>query len=88
MVDEKKDTDRLPDEVTRRKLCPHFDGVQMFNATLAKERARLGETISAWMAKNRHLKVVDWWITQSSDNAFHCVTMTLFYVRPVVSRDA
>jgi hypothetical protein len=69
----------------RRDRCVHFDGVHMFAATKARDREKMGETISAWMAKNRHLEIVDWYITQSSDNEFHCVTMTLFYKKPTPS---
>ena len=56
----------------------------MFAATKAREREKLGETISAWMAKNRHLVPVDRTVTQSSDNEFHCVTVTLFWRKGVI----
>lgn len=78
MADKKTNTDRLSNEVTRSKCSP-FDGVQMFTASKPRDRDQLGETISAWMSRNRHLEIVDWVITQSSDNAFHCVTMSLFW---------
>lgn len=79
MADQQTDPDRVSSEVRRRDACVEFDGVQMFAATKARDRDKLGETISGWMAKNRHLVPVDWTVTQSSDNEFHCVTFTLFW---------
>ena len=31
------------------------------------------------MTNNQHLKVTDIVITQSSDEAFHCIAITVFY---------
>jgi hypothetical protein len=50
----------------------------MFAGTTAGDRSVLGEKITGWLAANNHLVVVDREITQSSDNEFHCVTVTLF----------
>jgi len=58
-----------------------FDGVKVFTATKAREREELGEVITAWIAEHGDLKVVDRVVTQSSDNEFHCLTITLFYTR-------
>ena len=66
--------------VTRANACPEFDGMMIFSETKARLRDKLGETVTSWMNKNRHLSVVDRIITQSSDSEFHCVTITLFYV--------
>ena len=79
MAESTPDTNSVPSELVRRHACTEFDGVQMFAATKAKDRDKMGETISQWMAKNRHLVPVDWCITQSSDNEFHCVTFTIFW---------
>lgn len=57
-----------------------FDGVKVFSATKARERENLGERITDWLEANR-VTVVDREVTQSSDNEFHCLTITIFYRR-------
>lgn len=57
-----------------------FDGVKVFSATKAREREQLGERITDWLEANR-VTIVDREVTQSSDNEFHCLTITLFYLR-------
>lgn len=62
--------------------APHFDGVKVFSATKQKEREELGEVISQWLARNAgELTVVDKTVAQSSDQAFHCLTIIFFYRR-------
>lgn len=61
------------------RLVPEFSGVKVFSATKARERERLGETISDWLRKQDGIEVVDYKITQSSDKEFHCLTITLFF---------
>lgn len=56
-----------------------FNGVKVFSATMVADRDQLGEKVSAWMASNSHLKVTDIVVTQSSDEAFHCIAITVFY---------
>ncbi len=56
-----------------------FNGVKVFSATMSQERDQLGEKVSAWLAERPKLKVVDTVVTQSSDEAFHCLAITLFY---------
>ena len=58
-----------------------FDGVKVFSATKAREREELGETITKWVQEHPNLKIVDRIVTQSSDNEFHCLTITLFFRR-------
>ena len=57
-----------------------FDGVKVFSATKARERENLGERITDWLEANR-VTVVDREVTQSSDNEFHCLSITIFYRR-------
>jgi hypothetical protein len=57
-----------------------FDGVKVFSATKAREREELGETITKWLAEHPQYKVVDRIVTQSSDNEFHCLTITIFFL--------
>ena len=56
-----------------------FNGVKIFSATMAQERDQLGEKVSQWLADHPRLRVVDTIVTQSSDEAFHCLAITLFY---------
>jgi hypothetical protein len=58
-----------------------FDGVKVFSATKAREREELGELITRWMDDHPDLTVVDHIVSQSSDNEFHCLTVTIFYKR-------
>jgi len=61
-----------------------FDGLQIFSATLHQNRAALGEKVTAWLTTNRpHVDVIDIEVHQSSDNAFHCVTIIVYYQRKV-----
>ena len=65
-------------QVTLRRDV-RFNGVKVFSATMVADRDQLGEKVSAWMAANSHLKVTDIVVTQSSDEAFHCIAITVFY---------
>jgi hypothetical protein len=56
-----------------------FNGVKVFSATMVADRDQLGEKVSAWMHNHPQFKVTDIVVTQSSDEAFHCVAITLFY---------
>ena len=63
-----------------------FNGVKVFSATMVQDRDQLGEKVSAWMSSNSHLKVTDIVVTQSSDEAFHCIAITVFYWEDVHRR--
>jgi hypothetical protein len=56
-----------------------FNGVKVFSATMVADREQLGEKVTAWIAANPNKKVTDIVITQSSDEAFHCIALTVFY---------
>ena len=56
-----------------------FNGVKVFSATMVADRDQLGEKVTAWIAANPERKVTDIVITQSSDEAFHCIAITVFY---------
>jgi hypothetical protein len=56
-----------------------FNGVKVFSATMVADRDQLGEKVTDWMAKNQAKKVTDIVITQSSDEAFHCIAITVFF---------
>lgn len=63
-----------------------FNGVKVFSATMVADRDQLGEKVSDWMARNSHLKVTDIVVTQSSDEAFHCIAITVFYWEDISRR--
>jgi hypothetical protein len=54
-------------------------GVKVFTATKAKEREALGEAVTRWLQDNPRARITDKIVTQSSDSAFHCLSITLFY---------
>ncbi len=62
-----------------------FTGVKVFSATKAWEREQISERINEWLEANPGVDIVDKVVTQSSDSEFHCLTITLFYVRPAAN---
>jgi hypothetical protein len=59
-----------------------FNGVKVFTATMAQNRETLGEKIGAWLGSDPTREVVDTVVTQSSDESFHCIAITIFYWQP------
>jgi hypothetical protein len=57
-----------------------WNGVKVFAATMAQEREKLGEKITDWIRRYPQNEIVDTVITQSSDEAFHCLAITVFYL--------
>ena len=53
-------------------------GAKTFSATMSRERARLGEDVTIWLAENP-VRITDKIVTQSSDAEYHCLTIPLFY---------
>lgn len=60
-----------------------FNGVKVFCATMVQQRHDLGEVVTRWLEDARRTRpgfqVVDIKISQSSDRAFHCISITVFY---------
>jgi hypothetical protein len=56
-----------------------FNGVKVFSATMMADRDQLGEKITSWLEANPQVKISEAIVTQSSDEAFHCLAITLFY---------
>lgn len=56
-----------------------FNGVKVFSATMAQDRERLGEKVTAWIRANPQITIVDRIVSQSSDSRFHCISITVFY---------
>ena len=59
-----------------------FNGVKVFSATMVSDRERLGEKVTDWMSQHPNIEVRDMVVTQSSDEAFHCLAITVFFWEP------
>jgi hypothetical protein len=57
-----------------------FSIVKVFSATKSKDRERLGDRVTTWLAANPTLEVVRTSVTQTSDRGFHCLSLVLFCV--------
>jgi hypothetical protein len=66
----------MSDETVDRN---RFNGIKVFSATMAQERDQLGEKVTHWLEQHKNVQIVDKIVTQSSDEAFHCLAITLFY---------
>lgn len=55
-----------------------WDRVKVFSATKASDRQTLGERITEWIKQARP-QIADTVVRQSSDSAFHCLSITFFY---------
>jgi thiamine pyrophosphate-dependent acetolactate synthase large subunit-like protein len=55
-----------------------WNKVKVFSATKAREREELGDVITRWIASEKP-EVIDVQVRQSSDNEFHCLSLTFFY---------
>jgi hypothetical protein len=60
-------------------MARQFNGVRVFSATMIADRSVLGDKVSAWLAQRPDINIVDIVQTQSSDAAFHCIAITVFY---------
>jgi hypothetical protein len=69
----------VQDSRTQARRDAGFNGVKVFSATMFADRDRLGDRVTDWIAANAHLKVTEMVVTQSSDAAFHCIAITVFY---------
>jgi len=56
-----------------------FDGVKIFSATMLAARAQLGEQVTEWIRLHPHYELIEIIVTQSSDAAFHCVAISVFF---------
>ena len=60
-----------------------FNGVKVFCATMVAQRQMLGEQVTAWLEdarKNRPgFQIVSIEVYQSSDQAFHCISIVITY---------
>lgn len=56
--------------------------VKVFSETKHRERNRIGDKITEWLAAKPDLRIVRTEVSQSSDSEFHCLTITLFLTSP------
>lgn len=56
-----------------------FNSVKIFSTTVMRDRQVMGESITRWLEANQHIEIADTVVTQSSDDAFHCLTVAIFY---------
>jgi hypothetical protein len=63
-----------------------FNGVKVFSATMVADRDQLGEKVTNWINANPARVVTDLIVTQSSDEAFHCIAITVFYREEIQRR--
>jgi len=69
----------MNDQPSGAKSINMFTGVKVFSATMAHDREILGDKVMAWIQKNPRRQIVQTVVTQSSDQAFHCLAITVFF---------
>lgn len=57
----------------------NFNGVKVFSATMVRDREQLGEKVTDWIRAHPDFVIDDVVVTQSSDEQFHCIAITVFY---------
>jgi hypothetical protein len=68
-----------------RSKHPPFNGVKVFSTTIFTDCARLDDEVAAWLATRPEIRVTQLVVTQSSDAAYQCIAVTVFYWEPVGS---
>ena len=63
----------------RKAANTTFNGVKVFSATMVAQRGALGGVVTDWIQANPQLAIVDVVVSQSSDESFHCVAISVFY---------
>ncbi len=56
-----------------------YSGIKVFSATTAQRRNALGEEMTEWLRAHPTVKPVATDVRQSSDDAYHCVTIIVYY---------
>jgi len=51
--------------------------IKVFSVTKARDRDELGERVTAWIAAHPELQILRTFVAQTSDSAFHCLSMVL-----------
>ena len=55
--------------------------MKVFSAAKAADRERLGDRVIDWIAAHPEAQITETVVRQSSDNAFHCLSIVIFYKR-------
>jgi hypothetical protein len=58
------------------------NGVKVFAATTIRARQELSEQVNVWFQEHGAITVFDVIVNQSSDSAFHCVSIAILYWDP------
>lgn len=56
-----------------------FDGVKVFSCTMYAQRMEFDGRVNAWIEAHPDIRIVDMTIVQSSDVAFHCISVVIFW---------
>lgn len=51
--------------------------VKVFTATKVKDRESIGEAVTRWIADNPGARIQKTFVTLTSDNRFHCISIVL-----------
>jgi len=51
--------------------------LKVFSATMQRDRERLGDRVSDWLAENPQLEVLQTIVSLSSDSSYHCLSFVL-----------
>jgi len=62
-----------------------YNGVKVFSASKAEERESLGERVTHWLGLHPELDVRAIRTLQSSDKAFHCISIVVLFEDPQFS---
>jgi len=49
--------------------------VKVFSATKARDREDIGDRVTAWIAANPGVEILQTVVAQSSDRSFHCLSL-------------
>lgn len=52
---------------------------KVFSATKHRQRAELGDWVTEWIRDHPEVEIVGREVRQSSDEAFHCLSIVIFY---------
>ncbi len=77
--------------MTEKQNKRAFNGVKVFCTTVYAWGQVLGETVTAWLdgaSVRPGFQLVDLVVQQSSDDAFHCLSICLFYNEDLEQADA
>lgn len=56
-----------------------YTGVKVFSASKHREREDLGDAATEWLQDNPSIEIVRTEVRQSSDQAYHCLSILFFY---------